>query len=90
MRDAESKAEWQSDLSRVSILFIDDVDKLKPSEGLMELVFAVLDDRLSFGRPTILTTNLTGNSLAERWGEEVGPYLVRRIRDFCLTVDFDV
>lgn len=90
MRDSEAKAHWQSQLSTNETLFIDDVDKLKPTEGLMELVFAVLDERLTNSRATILTTNLTGNTLAQRWGDEVGPYLVRRIRDYSLTVGFDV
>jgi gluconate kinase len=88
--EMSEKAEWQCELSETSLLFIDDVDKLKPTAGLLELVYAVLDERLSSRRTTILTTNLSGKSLADRWGEEYGPYLVRRIRDFCLTVDFDL
>jgi len=90
LRDSEAKAAWQQELSTSDILFLDDIDKLKPSEGLMELVFAVFDDRLTSGRTTISTTNLTGELLAKRWGDEVGPYLVRRLRDYSLTIDFDL
>ena len=89
MKLAEEKADWIWELSNTDMLFLDDLDKLKPSEGLLELVFAVLDDRLSNNKTTILTTNLDGEELAQRWGDEVGPYLVRRLRDFCLCINFD-
>ncbi len=89
MRDAEQKGLWQEELTSAYVLFLDDVDKMKPTEGLTELLFAIFDDRLSNCRETILTTNLNGEALAARWGEEVGPYLVRRLRDYCLCIDFD-
>jgi len=89
IKDEEKKAEWQSELSNADRLFLDDVDKLKPAEGLLELLFGILDDRLSYGRETILTTNFCGTELEEKWGEEYGPYLVRRLREFCLCIHFD-
>ncbi len=89
LKDEEAKAEWQSELSNASRLFIDDIDKLKPAEGLLELLFGILDERLSCDRGTILTTNFCGSELEQKWGEEYGPYLVRRLREFCLCVHFD-
>ena len=90
IREHEAKGEWQEELSNASNLFIDDLDKAKPTDGLMELVFSVLDDRFTNRRTTIITTNLNGDGLANRWGDDVGPYLVRRLRDFCMCVDCDV
>jgi DNA replication protein DnaC len=89
MRDAEARSRYQRELADCNVLMLDDIDKLKPSEGLVELIFGVLDERFSNGNDTIMTTNSCGAALAERWGEH-GPYLVRRIRDFCVCVDFDL
>ena len=55
----------------------------------MEVIYSVLEERLSNGRLTILTTNVTGQELSRRWGQEYGPYLVRRLREFSVAIDFD-
>ncbi len=89
-KELKPKGDWMHQLSTCEVLFLDDVDKLKPSDGLLELLFSIIDNRLSNGATTILTTNLSGDSLGERWGNEYGPYLVRRLREFCLCLDFDV
>ncbi len=89
-RDGEERGKWSEMLAGTRVLFLDDVDKIKPSEGLLEVLFGVLDARLTDSRTTILTTNLTGETLERRWGDEFGPYLIRRLRDYCLTLDFDL
>ena len=77
-------------LSNCEFLFLDDIDKIKPTEGLQELLFAALDERSGYqNRKTIFTTNLSGNQLGEKWGGEYGPYLIRRLRDFCVPIDCD-
>jgi DNA replication protein DnaC len=89
-RDYEARGEWQRELCECIVLSLDDIDKVKPSDGFLELLFAVLDTRLTSARRTILTTNLNGAALAQRWGDDYGPYLVRRLADYCVAVDFDV
>ena len=87
---AQHKADLQANLTKCETLFLDDLDKVKPTEGLMEMLFSVIDDRFSSdeGR-TIITTNLTGPELAERWGKTYGPYLVRRLADYCTKLNCD-
>lgn len=90
LRDHENKAKWLQRLCKVNSLCLDDIDKLRSSEGLLELLYSVLDTRLADKeKATIVTTNLCGHALAERWGPEYGPYLVRRLREFSLTLNFD-
>jgi hypothetical protein len=49
-----------------------------------ELIYSVLDERFANGKLTTFTTNAAGMELQRRWGPEYGPYLVRRIREFCV------
>lgn len=89
-RDPGEKAKWLKQLMEVDVLVLDDIDKIRPTEGMLELLYSVLDHRLGQDcEATILTTNLVGVELSERWGTEYGPYLVRRIRERCLCIDFD-
>ena len=90
IRDNDGKAELQRTLTNCEFLFLDDIDKIKPTEGLQELLFAALDERSGYkNRKTIFTTNLSGNQLEEKWGPEYGPYLVRRLKDFCYPINCD-
>jgi hypothetical protein len=86
---AAARARWIDKLSHCTALLFDEIDKLKASEGLAEILYGILDERLSDDRLTILTTNSTGPELQAKWGEEYGPYLVRRLRDFCRSIDCD-
>jgi hypothetical protein len=86
---AAERIAWVDGLCRCTLLVLDEPDKLKPSEGLVEIIYGILDERFANNRMTILTTNAGGPELERRWGPEYGPYLVRRIREFCLAIDFD-
>ncbi len=86
---AADRVAWLDVLCRCGVLVLDEPDKLKPSEGLVETLYGILDERLSNCRLTIITANASRRELERRWGEEYGPYLVRRLREFCLAIDFD-
>jgi hypothetical protein len=86
---AAERAAWVDELCLCGLLVLDEPDKLKPSDGLVEVIYGVLDERFAEGRLTILTTNAGGRELERRWSLEFGPYLVRRIREFCLAINFD-
>jgi hypothetical protein len=89
MLDSKAKAGWLRQLSRAFILYLDDIGKLRGTPGMQELLFSVLDERLPHGAlTTILTTNFCGDALIDRWGPDYGPYLVRRLKEFSLTLDF--
>lgn len=63
------------------VLALDDFDKVKVTERLGEFLFSVIDARTRSGRPTIITTNLTGPKLQAQFSCEVGPALLRRIKE---------
>ncbi|MHC1767689.1 MAG: hypothetical protein AB9869_25995 [Verrucomicrobiia bacterium] len=81
---------WIDDIVNCNCLLLDDICKIKPTESILEVLHSVLDERLTANRTTILTTNLAGPELAKRWGEDFGPYIVRRLRDYCKCIDFDL
>lgn len=86
------RAAWLRQLCQTPALFLDDFDKAGASEGLAEVLFGILDERLQVGDAnarTILTTNCCGSELVERLGDTYGPPIVRRIGDYCLDLDFD-
>jgi hypothetical protein len=86
---ASERADWVTSLCLCHLLILDDADKLKVSEGLLEVLYSVLDERFSNNKLTILTANTRGPDLERKWGPQYGPYLVRRVRDFCLAINFD-
>lgn len=68
------------------VLAIDDFAAQRDTEWAMETTYQVLDGRLSGGRPTILTTNLSAAALRKRAdgtidGDETLCMLERRIYD---------
>jgi endogenous inhibitor of DNA gyrase (YacG/DUF329 family) len=86
---AAEREAWVDGLCRCAFLLFDEPDKLKPSEGVMEVIYSILDERFANGNLTVLTTNAAGAELQTKWGPQYGPYLVRRIREFCMAIDFD-
>ena len=65
------------------VLVLDDLGKERLTARLEADLFAVIDDRTSNLRTTIITTNYTGDRLVERFqNKETGVALVRRLRDY--------
>jgi len=96
LKDYESKAKWVDELCATKFLLLDDISKIKTTPGILGVLFDVLDDRLSRGEITILTSNRIGSELEAIWtkadsesGKEYGPPLVRRLREFCAAINFD-
>lgn len=65
------------------VLVLDDFGKERLTQRLESDIFAVLDERTSNLRTTIITTNYTGDRLVDRFSnKETGVALVRRLRDY--------
>jgi DNA replication protein DnaC len=88
-KDPTGRAAWQDELARCRLLVLDDVSKIKPTDGQLELLFSVLDVRYGEPLTTILTANHAGGALERLWGEEWGVPLVRRMRERSYSVNFD-
>lgn len=55
---AENKAEYMNELSRCSLLIIDELGLERSSEYALGIIFDVIDHRYRSGKPLITTTNL--------------------------------
>lgn len=55
---AENKTEYMNELSRCSLLIIDELGLERSSEYALGIIFDVIDHRYRSGKPLITTTNL--------------------------------
>ena len=60
IRSEKSFRAWKSKIMRAPILFIDDLFASKQTERTEATLFDILDARITYKRPTIITTQLTG------------------------------
>ncbi len=69
------------------VLVLDDLGKERLTQRLESDLFAVLDERTSNLKTTIITTNYTGDKLVDRFqNKETGVALVRRLRDYFVAI----
>ena len=67
----------------VPLLCFDDLGKERLTARMESDLFAIIDERTSNLRPTIITTNYNGTTLLERFNnKETGEALLRRIREY--------
>jgi DNA replication protein DnaC len=66
-----------------SVLVLDDLGKERLTARMETDLFAVIDERTSQLRTTIITTNYTGETLLDRFNnKETGTAIIRRLRDY--------
>ena len=82
---AWGKDRWDKmmrDLVECDVLGLDDLGKEKMTERMASVLFALIDQRTQALRPTIITTNHTGQSLLDRFPDkEIGTAFVARLKD---------
>ena len=71
-----------------SILFIDDFGKGATTDVIQSATFAIIDERVSRGRPMLITTNDSGETLAARMSADRGAPMIRRLREHCKSITF--
>jgi len=89
--DAQVSGRGKAFLDRVcqaELVFFDDLGKCKLTENVEASLFEVIEQRTSWKRPTIVTTNDTGESLKARMTENRGNPLVERLKEFFQVVEF--
>jgi hypothetical protein len=79
-------AKWISTVSRYDLVLFDDVDKYSLSSAYEDTLFAIVDQRVKYKRPTIWTGNSGGECLKLMFKN--GEALVRRIRNFSKSLHF--
>lgn len=80
--------EWIDHLSRVGLLFLDDIDKMRLTDRVEWEFYALIDHRINRQLPTILTTNAVGKQLMDKFNPDRGPALVRRLKEFFTAINF--
>lgn len=89
--DAQLKGDGKKFLDRVceaELVFFDDLGKAKLTENVEASLFEVFEQRTAWARPTIVTTNDTGESLEARMSKNRGNPLVKRLKEFFQVVEF--
>jgi hypothetical protein len=79
---------WVSRLVLAEILLLDDIFKIKLTDSFEATIFTVIDQRISWHRPTIITSNDTGETLKARLSVDRADPLLRRLRECCSVIQF--
>jgi DNA replication protein DnaC len=84
-----SEAEkWVKRMISPHLLLMDDIFKNKLTDSFEGIVFAIIDHRIQHQRPTIITSNDTGATLAGRMTQDRANPLLRRLREHCQAIWF--
>jgi DNA replication protein DnaC len=70
----ERKGRW--------LIFIDEIEKARPSEFAAEKLFRILDEIYNFNHQLVITSNLRPAELKKHWSradEQYGPSIMRRL-----------
>lgn len=84
---AEAVEDWIEDLIRAQILFLDDIFKVKLTDSFEGAIFSLVDQRIQKQKPTILTSNDTGDTLESRMSADRAKPLLRRLREHCQQIN---
>ena len=70
LRSEKSFRAWKWEITRADVLAIDDLFADKITERIETAIFEIFDERISFNRPTIVTTQVTKNIAKDRFHSE--------------------
>jgi len=87
-RGAENVEEWVNGVIDAQIVLLDDVFKNKLTDSFEGVVFTIIDQRIQYRRPVIVTCNDTEATLITRMSADRGEPMMRRLRDHCTPIQF--
>lgn len=87
-RGSDIVYDWTRERARTPILLMDDVFKNKFTDSFESTVFTILDQRFQNLKPTIITCNDTGETLAQRMSQDRAKPFLRRLREYCEPIQF--
>lgn len=87
-RADEDVSAFRDSAAFAPILFMDDFAKCPITFRVAAELHWIIDYRTTHDLPIITTMNFDGVSLANQMKDTHGPYLVRRLREFCDSVEF--
>lgn len=65
MQDYGGKREVMEELMRPALLILDDLGAERGTEYMQEVVFSVIDERITSGRPMLITSNISADELKQ-------------------------
>lgn len=83
--DDRQHAKMLEGLIDLPFLIIDDFGKERLTQRMASDLFAIIDERSTARKPTIISTNYNGTSLLERFDSrdvETGKAMIRRLKDY--------
>ena len=86
----DGKAEsWHEDLKRAGILLLDDIFKARLTEAVQDALFSVVEDRMAYMLPTILTLNNDAGGLSSALSPDLVVPMVERLKESSDVFVFD-
>ena len=70
-KEDDENSRQNGDITEADLLIIDDLGTETPNSFTLGRFFSLINDRLQAGRATVVSTNLTLNDLADRYGERI-------------------
>lgn len=86
--EAENKQEYLDKLLKKDLLIIDDLGSERQSEHMTEIVFQIIDGRVSKGKPLLVTTNVNIGEMAREESVAKGR-IYDRLLEGCYPIGFD-
>lgn len=80
---------WFKRLATADVFFLDDLGKGHWTQATEAHFFDLVDERTRKGKPILVTTNDSGETLAARLSDDRAEPLIRRLRDYCECVNFE-
>jgi hypothetical protein len=78
--------EWVEQILKADVLFFDDLGKCKMTERVEDTLFGIIEERVAWSKPILITTNDTDKSLAARMTVNRAEALVGRLKEFCKVI----
>lgn len=80
---------WLDKLVKTDLVLLDDLDKMKMTQCVQWALYCLLDTRINYCRPTIITTNMTSKLLMQRFDPQFRDALDRRLHEFFIPILFE-
>lgn len=81
--------EWHEDLKKTDIVLLDDIFKTRLTDAVQDALFSVVEDRMAYRLPTILTLNSDAHGLSGVISDDFFAPLVGRLNECCETYLFE-
>ena len=72
------------EFKKSAVVVIDDLGKASPTDRANQTLYALIEHCTTRGKPIIFTSQARGEWLIDRFGQDAGEAIVRRLAEFCI------